>query len=215
MRVETLEILRCPAPHEPSALVTVAYDRHGDRIIEGMLGCSVCGAEYALHEGIALLSQNASLYGASQRSTHDVIDAMHLAALLALTETGARVALCGIYATVADDIEQIADAHCLAINAGAIEIAPATADRVQVDRHRAMMPFASASLRGLVVDDEHVALLHDAARVVRVGGRVVAPGSASMPPDCRELARDERVWVAEVYATPPTLIPLRTAPRSA
>jgi hypothetical protein len=59
------------------------------------------------------------------------------------------------------------------------------------------IPLASASLSGLAVDETTIAVLKDAARVVRRRGRILAPVHAPVPNGCRELARDDREWVAE------------------
>ena len=194
MRVETIELLRCPAAHESSPLVTVAHARNGDRLIEGTLGCPICGAEYPLKEGVALLADHTG-----SESPTDSVDAMRTAALLGLSEPGMRVALCGAFGSVADEIEQATGATCITVNASPIIRSASTADHV-VLASQALLPFSSASLAGLAVDDANLALLADAARVVRAGGRVLAPARASTPAGVTELARDEQAWVAVVEA---------------
>ena len=60
MFVELIDKLRCLDSHVDRCLVASAthtVDRH---ILEGTLGCPVCGAEYAIHEG-------AVWYGGSER----------------------------------------------------------------------------------------------------------------------------------------------------
>jgi hypothetical protein len=70
---------------------------------------------------------------------------------------------------------------------------------------------ASGSVRGVALDIHHAESpwLADAVRVLRAGGRLVAPASAPLPAGTRELARDDREWVAVAEGTPATIIPLR------
>jgi hypothetical protein len=49
------------------------------------------------------------------------------------------------------------------------------------------------------VDPARVA---DAARVTRVGGRLVAPAASRVPEGVRELVRDTTLWVGERQALP-------------
>ncbi len=190
MRVETLELLRCPALHEPSPLITVAYERDGDRILEGSLGCSICGAEYALREGVVYLALDAPATPEA-----DAKDPMRTAALLGLNEPGVRVALCGAFGRDAVMIEEAIDARCIAINAST-----AAVDQIRCAAFD-IVPLATASLHGLAVDDTQMRLLGDATRVVKAGGRVLGPAHAPIPDGCRELARDEYEWVAVVERT--------------
>ena len=190
MRVETLELLRCPAPHEPSPLITVAYERDGDRIVEGSLGCSICGAEYALREGVVYLSVDAPIAPDAEAK-----DPMRTAALLGLNKPGVRVALCGAFGRHAVMIEEATDARCIAINTSSIAVDPIRCTALDI------VPLATASLHGLAIDDTHMRLLGDAARVVQAGGRVLGPAHAPIPDGCRELARDEYEWVAVVERT--------------
>ncbi len=197
MRVDTIELLRCPAVHEAAPLVTVADTRDGERLIAGTLGCPVCGCEYALRGGVVYLTARDPVEaGVPLARDTPPIDVTRLAALLGLTEPGLRVMLCGTHAVASDEIERLTGAHCLAVNGDA-----AVADQLvaAVDR---TLPIASASLHGLALDATHSALVNDAIRVVRVGGRIVAPVSIPMPPGLRELARDEHEWVAQVDAVP-------------
>ncbi len=203
LRIDVIEILRCPAAHEPSALVTVAYARNGDQLVDGTLGCVVCGAEYALRDGV--------VYSGEAVSASDVaVDATRTAALLGLVDPGMRVALCGAYAEVAQSIARDAGAACLTVNASPAAHEGAESDHLVIGRV-SRLPLADASLAALAVDDAHIALLADATRVVRRGGRVLAPAHAPVPPGCTELARDECEWVAEVTAAVSAPIALRSA----
>lgn len=203
MRVEIIELLRCPAAHEPTALVTVANARQGDRLIDGMLGCVVCGAEYALRDGVVML-------GNAVAAPSLAADAMRTAALLGLLEPGVRVVLCGAYAGVATSLAQDVGAVCITMNASAAVQEGADADHLVLGG-ASRIPLADGSIGALAVDAAHVQVLADAARVVRRGGRVLAPSHAPMPDGCVELARDEQEWVAEVAAAASVPVVLRSA----
>jgi uncharacterized protein YbaR (Trm112 family) len=193
MRVDLIELLRCPAPHESAPLVTVAHARDGDRLLEATLGCPVCGAEYAMREGIVYFVEVAP--GATRAP--DQADALRLGALLGVGDAGARVGLCGALGAAASALEDLAEARCLVINGARAATPPL--DQIQVDPARGV-PVERATLTGLAVDVGTASLLADATRVVRRGGRIVAPASAPVPEGCRELARDDREWVADVVA---------------
>lgn len=198
MRVDFIELLRCPRQHEPSTLVTVADLRDGDRLVAGTLGCPVCLAEYQLNDGVVdLTTSRARQVPRHPTTVTPPTDAARMAALLGLAEPGLRVALCGAPALLAEMLTTMTEAHCLAINTPRSPTAIVSSLCMDVGR---VLPLASASLHGLAVDVDHADLLTDAARVVRVGGRVVAPVNAAVPPGLRELVRDAVEWVAQVEA---------------
>ncbi len=225
MRVEFIELLRCPAPHASSPLITVANKRHGDEILDAALGCVMCGAEYALRDGCAVFPARdgqpdcqvslevviSTAAGDPLPSAADRSDeALRLAALLGLADATARAMLCGDTTLVSHDIEALTGVRCLAVNAPATLTENRPIDRLTMalsDR----IPLGDSSLHGLAVDLAHVGLLSDATRVVRRGGRIVAPASASLPLGCRELARDARQWVVEVDATTSAPVTLQRA----
>lgn len=213
MRIEFIELLRCPSSHELSPLITVANKRAGDHLLDAMLGCVVCGAEFEIRDGVAYLTEETAM---ATTDTIDVIDPMRIAALLSLTDASARALLCGAAASVSHEIESLTGARVASVNAPALSML----EHELVDVIRltpgAMIPLATASLQGLAVDEPHASLLADAARVVQRGGRVLGPLSAAVPLGCRELARDRREWVAEVEiaSSAPIALKRATEPRS-
>ena len=213
MRIEFIELLRCPASHELSPLITVASKRAGEHLLDATLGCVVCGAEYELRDGVAYLTNEMSV---ATSNVVDTIDPMRIAALLALTDGSARALLCGAAASVSSEIESLIGARVAGVNAPVESMLEHELVDVIRLTPRAMIPLATASLQGLAVDARHASLLADAARVVRRGGRVLGPLSAAVPLGCRELARDSHEWVAEVESAPSAPIALKraTEPRS-
>jgi hypothetical protein len=75
-------------------------------------------------------------------------------------------------------------------------------------RTSAMLPLATGAARGVATDAVDAARVADAARVTRIGGRLVAPADAVVPDGVRELARDGVVWVGERLTTPSAPITL-------
>jgi len=235
MRIDWLELLHCPSDHGASPLITVANVRSGDRLLDATLGCAICGARFALHDGIVDLSEHfadepasasSPSVGRTVQSTRDVgsshqtmhypdglppVSAERIAALLSLTEPGARVVMCGRLAAVAHDVANLTGAQVLSVNPER----DTPADDLDVLRTGGLppIPLASASVVGFAIDLANVGLLSDVARVVRVGGRVVAPASTPLPVGCRELARDEYEWVAEIVPVALPTIQLRVAAR--
>jgi uncharacterized protein YbaR (Trm112 family) len=226
MRVELIELLRCPSPHETSPLVTVAERREGEHLLNATLGCVVCGASYLLRVGVldlstagtvretnpATVTQTSELAHADDphdaesdvdsspdSSADDEAEAMRVAALLNIGDATSRALLCGRRLHVARAIEALTSAQVASLNP---RRAATGGDRLDVIRlvPAERIPLADRCLSGIAVDLQHVAMLDDATRVVRPGGRILAPVTATVPEGCRELARDDVEWVAEVEA---------------
>ncbi|MCC6243140.1 MAG: hypothetical protein IT353_09880 [Gemmatimonadaceae bacterium] len=204
MRVELAEILRCPEPHEAAALIALASAREHGVLTSGVLGCPLCGAEYSLEGGAVSFLRSRE----TPTSVPLDVDASHesdelsmrVAALLQLDYVALPVvhaALMGTYARSARALAQLSSVHIVAINAHA-------SDFQHVDAlwlgHELRLPFGDDALVAAAVDASHASYLADAVRVVRPGGRVIAPVTLPAPAGCRELARDDREWVAEVVA---------------
>ena len=99
MRVDVIELLRCPRPHAQSPLITVADLRDGDNLLDAALGCVVCGAEYALRDGVAYLGSEIAFdfsLDAESAAALPPPDPMRVAALLGLSDVTTRGVLCGV-----------------------------------------------------------------------------------------------------------------------
>ena len=213
MRVETIEQLCCPAPHALSPLITVAFARDGEWLLEGVLGCVVCGAEYRLNDGAVHFAElgnvaMAGVQGDSSMMGTDT-DAMRVAALLGLDNPGMRVVLCGEYWRSADMLSDELGAHCIVVNAGRDSTRKRVADHITLPPDVGW-PFTHGAMDGLAIDAKHVHLVEHAAHVMRVGGRVLAPSHAPVPLGFRELVRDSNCWLAQVEFTGGNLVSLRT-----
>jgi hypothetical protein len=62
------------------------------------------------------------------------------------------------------------------------------------------LPLATGAARAVATDSSALERVAEAARIARVGGRLVAPAAAPVPEGVRELVRDESVWVGERQA---------------
>ena len=185
--VELIELLRCPRQHPESQLVVAAthsVDRH---IVDGMLGCPVCNAEFPIRNGVAQFDAVDS----TPAVPPDPELAIRLAAFLDLTDARGFALLAGAWCAQLDALQRICETPIVLINpppntggipAGVIQCNSA--------------PFATGALRAATVAGE--SLLRDSiVRAVRAGGRILATSAIPVPVDVTELDRDDAMWVAE------------------
>lgn len=207
MFVEIVESLRCPREHEPSQLVASATRTENRRIIEGVLGCPVCGAEFPIHDGVLILDPTARVPAGAA----SVQDAMRIAAFLELTDARGFVVLCGAWGAHVGPLRELCETPVVLVDPpqGAGDIASAvilTSDRV---------PLAPGSARAAALDSGLPAsLTHSVVQSVGAGGRVIGDAPLPVPEGIREIARDERTWVGEKTAAPdpaPRLVTLKRA----
>ena len=212
MFVELIEVLRCPRLHEEAQLVASATRTESRHIVDGVLGCPVCGAEFTIENGVALFGEPA------RQATLDVPDAeaaMRLAAFLALSDTGAFTFLCGRWTTQAAGIRRLTDAQLVLVNPPS-DVQGDIAAGIIITRDA--MPFAPGAAGAAALDDNtSTDLVRSTIRAVRAGGRVLGPATLALPGDVTELVCDERMWVAEKNAAPedptPRLVSIRKASR--
>ena len=190
MYIPLVDILRCPRPHDETWLVA-SIDRADDRdIVEGMLGCPICAAEYPIHDGIVDFPGGASpaAYLAPRED-----EAVRVAAALDLTDARAIGLLEGAWGAHAPLIRSLSPAQLLLVNPP--EGVP-SGDGISIVR-AATSPVASASVNGAAFDASTSGeMLASLIRAVRGGGRLLGPVSAPIPASFTELARDAEVWVA-------------------
>jgi uncharacterized protein YbaR (Trm112 family) len=211
MFVELIEALRCPRPHEETQLVVSATRTEARHIVEGVLGCPVCGAEFAIHGGVAQFDAP-PLLTAFEQPDADV--AMRLAAFLELTDASGFALLCGRWGVHVGIMRQMADTPLVLVNPS---IAAPTHAAAGALRGR-VIPFAASSARALALDETSTPdIVASGVRAVRAGGRVLGPSAVAVPPGVTELVRDERVWVGEKNAASddptPRLVSIKRAER--
>ena len=231
MFIELVDDLRCPRPHEESWLVASADRAHDRHIIEGMLGCPVCHAEYPIRDGAVWFTPPSAPSGdrgpagldritpGATGTRHaeaavsglDAEDALRLAAFLDLTDESGLALLTGSWGSAAPLLRDVVPAHLVVLNPQP----PVRAESgVSVLHAATAIPLAGATCRGVALDSLHAhpPWIAAAVRVLRPRGRLVAPESAPLPSDVKELARDERLWIAVRDQAPSGLVALRRAP---
>ncbi len=210
MHIEFIDLLRCPRDHEQSWLVAAFYRMEGRTVIDARLGCHVCGAEYVIREGAAFFDEGEAdphlspLTG--RRFRDDERDAQteaereagstRIAAFLNLTRPGTLALLTGKWARSAEAVAELANSRILALNPDSLA---GGSDSVAEIHASGRVPLAEHSLDGVALDELHSTpfMFGEAARLLRLGGRLAAAGAAKLPPQFRELARDVNDVVAE------------------
>ncbi len=188
------------------------YRMNGRVVVEGKLGCHVCGAEYPIRDGIAFFREQvaaAPLDSASERAAAAPLDsgssensgetpgpAMRIAAFLDLARPGALALLTGDWANASDAVAALTSARIIALNA-----ALRTSDEesvLQIDSNPPL-PLANHSLDGIALDPAFSTgeMLEEAWRLLRPRGRLLAASSLELSGQFSELARDADYVVAE------------------
>lgn len=199
MFIELVDALRCPVPHEEGWLVAASTRMEARHIVEGTLGCPVCSAEYPVRDGVVDFRQRRGTVSSAPPGDPDV--ALRLAALLSLTDGQGFALLLGGWGAHAAQLAALVETPLVLVDPPAdVPGAPG----ISVIRCDGTVPVAPTSARAMALDERDPA----AVRCVRPGGRVVARASVSLPPDVRELARDDAMWVGERTASAPDLVTL-------
>jgi uncharacterized protein YbaR (Trm112 family) len=195
MHIEFIDKLRCPNVHEDSWLVAAFYEMEGRAVIEGKLGCPVCGAEYVIRHGIAIFDgADASLEGSPADDPEP--DGTMLAAWLDLARPGLLALLAGEWARQSDAVAELTGARIIALNSPS---RPRRSEAVAEVRAVYPIPLAGHSLDGIALDRTHSTpeMLAEAARLLRPRGRLLVRGEAQLSQQFHELARDSNQVVAE------------------
>lgn len=190
MFVELIDRLRCPSEHADTWLVAAASHVAHRHLIEATLGCPECGAEFAVRDGEVWFGDRVE----RQAMPVSEDEAMRAAALLKLEERGLYL-LDGAWTSLAGALQAILDVDLLLVDPASGDVGATGQGILRGVGDR--WPLGAASLHGLALDEATPARTTDALRVLRAGGRLVAPASAGVPAGARELARDDRHWVAE------------------
>ncbi len=213
MFTELIDMLRCPNAHEDSWLVATSTRSAERHILDGVLGCPVCRASFAIEDGEAR-------FGTARRDGEappfDEDTAFRLAAQLHLLEAPQPILVTGEWSRAIPALLRII-AH-VKVFVGDTHLTLPLDERVStLTLPAAGLPLATGALRGLALDAAHVSapLLGAAARVVRTKGRLVVPaGTALDLSDWTPLASDAHHTVAERLPSASAPIPLRRAPSS-
>jgi uncharacterized protein YbaR (Trm112 family) len=204
MHIEFIDLLRCPNVHEDSWLVAAFYKMDGRVVVEGKLGCPVCGAEYFIRDGVAIFEES-DLRSHDSPGDDPESDDILIAALLDLARPGMVALLAGSWARESEAVAELTGARIIALNSSTMSYG---ADAVAEVRAGLPVPLAQRSLDGIALDAAHAtpAILAEAARLLRPRGRLVMRGDTRLSQAFHELARDSNQVVAEYVGE---LVPLR------
>ena len=213
MWIELVDQLRCVNAHEDSWLVATFDRMDGRSVVDGRLGCPVCGAEYPIVDGEARFGAPAGTVAAEARGAGGEVrpddeEAMRLAALLGLDAGAGTVLLAGAWGALAASLVGMVQVRALLVDPPPGVVAGEGTGVVRTDGR---LPVAAGSVRGVALDARTAPLLPAAVTALGPRGRIVAPAGLPVPAGVTELARDDRHWVAERSAAPSSFVPLRLA----
>jgi uncharacterized protein YbaR (Trm112 family) len=191
--IELVDALRCPVPHEESWLVAAAQRMEARHIVEGVLGCPVCAAEYAIHDGVVDL-RRAEGQSIPPSLPGDAEQAMRLAALLDLSDAQGFAVLLGDWGAHAQQLASIVELPIMLIDPPADVVG---SPGISVLRSDGELPLAAGVARAMAIDGVGSARVASAVRATRAKGRVLAPVAVPLPVEVQELARDATLWVGE------------------
>jgi len=196
MHIEFIDLLRCPRPHEETWLVAAFYRLNGRLVLDGKLGCHVCGAEYPIHDGIAFFREYGGAAPLGNRGESEAPDAaMRIAAFLDLARPGSLALLVGDWADASDAVAALTSSRVIALNA---RLRTSDESVLQIDSNPPL-PLASHSLDGIALDPASSTreMMEEASRLLRPRGRLLAASGLELNGKFSELARDGDYVVAD------------------
>jgi len=188
--IELIDRLRCPNLHAETWLVAAVSRTEQRRLLDATLACPVCDAEFAVRNGSVVFGNGVT---SAPMSATDA-DVLRTAALLHVQERGLYVLDAG-WGSLAPALLALVAAEYLLFDPPEGFVAEAGVGVLIGVGER--LPLAASSLQGIALERASAARLGDAVRVLKPGGRLVAPASAPVPSGVAELARDEHHWVGE------------------
>lgn len=215
MHVELADLLRCRVAHAETTLVLMAERTHERVVLDGVLGCPVCGAEYVIEAGVVYFGTPHIAATAESPASDMEGAAMRAAALLNVVDRTSTVGFVGTALALVRAVQDIVPARCLVFDApdaanAVTWHARGEAPMAVIALDRGALPLAAGTLSGLWVAQGEPAELLPA---LRARGRIAAPRAIALPPGVAELARDDEGWVAErtaeTTAAPASLVQLR------
>jgi len=203
-----IDRLRCLNAHEETWLVA-SIDRAEERdVLEGMLGCPVCSAEYAIREGVVWFGD----VPVAEGETPSPPEALRLAAALDLTDAGMTAILHGSWGAHASILRGLSPAQMLLVNP---PMGVTSGDGISIVR-APVAPVAAAWAHAAALDSADGAMAESIRVALRGGGRLMARADVPVPPGFSELALDADVWVAQLVGEAAAGAPVaisRRAPR--
>lgn len=171
----------------------------GRRLVSGVLGCPVCHVERAVAGGVVYWHPGAGIPGVRTGDPPPDIagDALlRAAALIGLTESVAPLVLCGTAGLAAAGFIGMVGSTLVLLDPPDDRAAPVAT----IVRGAPRVPLGARSVRAIMLDSAWSVGADSVASAVRAlmpRGRIVAAVATPLPAGVRELARDDREWVAE------------------
>lgn len=190
MFIELADHLRCPADHPEQYLVLLPGPVEERSVREGVLGCPVCGREFAIEQGIL------DIGGAPGQVAPTALDGAAAAALIGLTGPGGYFAVVGGLGARHEELAAaIPGVRLVAVNPPA---RVRDGGELSVLRGSAI-PLRSNSMRGVLLgpgfgSDPH--WVGEALRITLSGLRIVGEGEPPASADMELLASAGGCWVA-------------------
>ena len=197
MFIELIDALRCPVPHEESWLVASASRMEARHIVDGVLGCPVCHAQYSVRNGVADFRRASAARAASAgspRSAGDPATAMRLAAFLGISDAQGFVVLLDEWGGQASALRALVETPLVLVDPPpGVEGEPG----ISIVLSDGIPPLAARAARATAIGQSSSARAEEAVRITRAGGRLLAPAALPVPDGVREIARDDLLWVGE------------------
>ncbi len=191
MFIELTDHLKCPEDHDEAFLVLLPSRMEGRTVLEGHLGCPICGKTVDLQEGVVDFGRPQE--GPGQHP--GVLTAEHASTLLGLSGPGGYIALVGSAGSLAEGLAtMLPGIQLIVVNPMVMPSRPESPANVVLAPR---LPLKASSMRGVVLGaglpDSWV---RDGIQTVLHGLRIVGEGS---PPvgvgEIEILAVTGEVWV--------------------
>jgi len=203
MFIELVDLLRCPVPHDETWLVATVERMRDRAILDGVLGCPICLAEYPVRAGVVYFAPEETAPSTASSPLPD--DAMRIAAGLDLTDAQTVAVLQGRWGENAHLVRSLSPSQLLVLNPPR-DLAVAEGISAIVSHG---VPLAAASVGAVAFDETATPDVSDAlVRSLRPGGAVLGPASPNPPEGVTVVARDDTLWVGERAAAASTIVPL-------
>jgi len=189
MYIELTDHLRCPVAHAEQFLVLLPSRMEGRRVLEGALGCPVCGLVVQLAGGIVDWGE------APPSAGQTTLSAEAVAAFLGLSGPGGYVALVGGVTVLAGALAPLLPGiRLVLVNPPADAPDSETASVLRAPS----LPLKSGSMRGTVVGSEYGSAepwVRESVASVLQGLRVVVEGGEPGVEGVEVMARSGECWV--------------------
>jgi uncharacterized protein YbaR (Trm112 family) len=197
MFIELVDALRCPVPHEESWLVASATRMEARHVVDGLLGCPVCHAEYPVKNGVVDFRREPTLPLEATPDPFlrgDATTAMRLAAFLGLSDAHGFVVLLDEWGAQASALRELVETPIVLVDPPAGREGEPGISVVLSD---GIPPLAPGAARATAIGRSSAERAAAGVRITRTGGRLIGPVTLAVPDGVREIARDDELWVGE------------------